>query len=109
MDLPRRASSELRSTHLVSIFRYPFKSNTYHSGQVAAVPATSVPLDTSIQALELALGALSERLAMTCTNPHLLDPSNVAATAEAIGKVAHALGQVKQLQHPGGTLSSLMS
>ncbi|KAI9574586.1 hypothetical protein HD554DRAFT_2048231 [Boletus coccyginus] len=92
VDLPRRVSSELRSTHLV-----------------AAVPATSVPLDASIQALELALGALSERLAMTCTNPHLLDPSSVAATAEAIGKVAHALGQVKQLQHPGGTLSSLMS
>lgn len=104
MDLPRRASSELRSTHLVSIFRYPFKLNTYHGGQVAAVP-----LDASIQALELALGALSERLAMTCTSPLLLDPSSVATTAEAIGKVAHALGQVKQLQHPGGTLSSLMS
>jgi len=92
VDLSRRASSELRSTQLI-----------------AAVPAVSVPLDASIQALELALGALSERLAMTCISPHLLDPSSVAATAEAIGKVAHALGQVKQLQHQSGTLSGLLS
>jgi len=92
VDLSRRVSSELRSTQLV-----------------AAVPATSVPLDASIQALELALGALSERLAMTCISPNLLDPSSVAATAEAIGRVAHALGQVKQLQHQSGTLSGLIS
>lgn len=62
-----------------------------------------------MQALELALGVLSERLAIACTNPSLLDPSSVAATAEAIGKVAHALGQVKQLQHQGCTLSGLIS
>ncbi|KAF8138569.1 hypothetical protein EV363DRAFT_1314280 [Boletus edulis] len=92
VDLPRRASSELRSTQLL-----------------AAVPTASVSLDASVHALEFALGTLSDRLIMTCTNPNLLDPSSIAATAEAIGKVAHALGQVKQLQHQGGTLSGLMS
>ncbi|KAF8558891.1 hypothetical protein OG21DRAFT_1432652 [Imleria badia] len=92
VDLSRRASSELRRTQLLP-----------------AVPAASVPLDASIQALELALGALSERLAMACTSPNLLDPPSVAATAEAIGKVAHALGQVKQLQYQSGTLSGLVS
>lgn len=81
----------------------------YYDGQVTAVPATSVPLDASIQALELALGALSERLAMACTNPNLMDPPSIAATAEAIGKVAQALGQVKQLQHQSSTLGSLMA
>jgi hypothetical protein len=109
VDLSRRASSELRSTQLASIHAIHSKSNAYRGGQIAAVPAVSVPLDASIQALELALGALSERLAMTCISPHLLDPSSVAATAEAIGKVAHALGQVKQLQHQSGTLSGLLS
>ena len=73
------------------------------------MPGASVPLDASIQALEMALGALSERLTMTCASPNLLDPQSVAATAEAIGKVAHALGQVKQLQHQSGPLSGLMS
>ncbi|KAH0840022.1 hypothetical protein J3R83DRAFT_985 [Lanmaoa asiatica] len=92
MDLPRRASSELRS-----------------SQPVAAVPAATVSLDASVQALELALGALSERLAITCASPSHLDPPSVAETAEAIGKVAHALGQVKQLQRQGGTLSGLIS
>jgi len=92
VDLHRRESSELRSMQLV-----------------AAKAATIVPLDASVQALELALGALSERLAMTCANPSLLDPPGVAATAEAIGKVAHALGQVKQLQHPSGSMGAPIS
>ena len=109
MDLSRRANSELRSAQLASIHAILSNSNAYRGGQVAAVPAASVPLDASIQALELALGALSERLAMTCISPNLLDPSSVAATAEAISKVAHALGQVKQLQHQSGTLGGLMS
>lgn len=73
------------------------------------MPAATVSLDASIQALELALGALSERLAIACSNPSLLDPPSVAATAEAIGKVAHALRQVKQLQHQGGALGGLIS
>lgn len=73
------------------------------------MPAATVPLDASVQALELALGSLSERLALTCASPSLLDPPSVAATAEAIGKVAHALGQVKQLQYQSGTLSGLTS
>jgi len=90
VDLPCRASTELRSTQLV-----------------ATVPAISVPVDASIQALELALEALSERLAMACTSPSLLNPQSVSATAEAIGKVAHALVQVKQLQHQSDTLSGL--
>lgn len=70
---------------------------------------TTAPLDASIQALELALGALAERLSITCANPSLLDPATVAVNAEAIGKVAHALGQVKQLQHQDGTLNGLIT
>ncbi|KAG9317552.1 hypothetical protein JVU11DRAFT_1758 [Chiua virens] len=90
-DLPYQTSSEFRNTQLV-----------------AALPATTVPLDASVQALELALGALSERLTMISTSPSLLDPPSVAATAEAIGKVAHALGQVKQLQHRCGGMNGLI-
>lgn len=109
MDLPSQASSELRGRQLVSIYPILSKSNAYRGAQVAAVPAATVPLDASVQALEFALGALSERLAIACANPSLLDPPSVATTAEAIGKVAHALGQVKQLQHQGSTLSGLIS
>lgn len=50
-----------------------------------------------IQALELALGVLSARLTTACANPALL-PSSVAETADAIGKVAHALAQVNHLR-----------
>lgn len=55
-------------------------------------------LDAPTQALELALGILSERLKMTCANLNLLDPGSVAESAEAIGKVAHALAQVNHLR-----------
>lgn len=89
----------MRSMQLVKDYAIQSRLNAHHGVQVAAKATTIVPLDASVQALELALGALSERLAMTCASPSLLDPPGVAATAEAIGKVAHALGQVKQLQH----------
>jgi len=82
VDLSHRANSELRNTQLV-----------------AALPINTATIDASTQALELALGTLSERLSVACANTSLLDPSTVAATADAIGKVAHALAQVKQLQH----------
>ncbi|KAL4081803.1 hypothetical protein V8B97DRAFT_105408 [Scleroderma yunnanense] len=71
------------------------------------VPAPSnVTLDTSTQALELALGVLSERLTMTCANSSLLDPGSVAETAEAIGKVAQALAHVNCLRQCNGVRSS---
>ncbi|KAF8842274.1 hypothetical protein BDN67DRAFT_398480 [Paxillus ammoniavirescens] len=82
VDLSHRANSELPNTQLV-----------------AALPANTATTDAPTQALELALGMLSERLSVACANTSLLDPSTVAATADAIGKVAHALTQVKQLQH----------
>lgn len=81
VDVSRRIASEPRNT------------------LVAPLPISTVTMDAPTQALELTLGTLSERLAMACANPNLLDPSTVAVTADAIGKVAHALAQVKQLQH----------
>ncbi|KAF9247221.1 hypothetical protein BU15DRAFT_38825 [Melanogaster broomeanus] len=93
-----QVSSEPRNT-LVKDLSNPYKSRAHSHAQVAPLPISTVTMDAPTQALELTLGTLSERLAMACANPNLLDPSTVAVTADAIGKVAHALAQVKQLQH----------
>lgn len=64
--------------------------------------------DTAAQALQLALGVLSEKLTLACTAPSLVDLSSVAATSDAINKVAQALGQVNRLrQQDYGRSSSL--
>ncbi|KAF9226474.1 hypothetical protein BS17DRAFT_748217 [Gyrodon lividus] len=91
IDLPHGATSQLRNTQLI-----------------AALPISAVTIDAPTQALELALAALSERLARSCASPSLLDPSTVAATADAIDKVAHALAQVKQLQHYSSAQNGLV-
>ncbi|KIJ70174.1 hypothetical protein HYDPIDRAFT_104849 [Hydnomerulius pinastri MD-312] len=92
VDLTHRMTTELRDTQLL-----------------AALPISTVTNDAPTQALELALGALSERLTMACANPTLLDLSSVAATADAISKVAQALAQVKQLRHHNGAQGGLIS
>jgi len=98
VDISRRKTSEPQNT-LVEDPSNPYNSCTHYHAQVAALPISTVATSAPTQALELALGTLSERLAIACANPGLLDPSTVATTADAIGKVAHALVQVKQLQH----------
>ncbi|KAI6034215.1 hypothetical protein BKA83DRAFT_4186634 [Pisolithus microcarpus] len=64
--------------------------------------------DTAAQALQLALGVLSERLTVSCAAPSLVDPPSIAETSDAINKVAQALGQVNRLrQQDYGRTSSL--
>lgn len=55
-------------------------------------------LDDTSRALQLSLQALSGRLASVSSNLNALDPVSVGATADAIGKVAQALAQIRQLQ-----------
>ncbi|KIK98758.1 hypothetical protein PAXRUDRAFT_646635 [Paxillus rubicundulus Ve08.2h10] len=107
VDLSHRGSSELRDSQLVGSFN-PLRSCAHYCGQVAALPTDIAIIDAPTQALELALGTLSERLSVACANTSLLDPSTVAATADAIGKVAHALAQVKQLQQYSGAPNGLV-
>lgn len=57
----------------------------------------SVLEDTS-RALQTSLQALSGRLASASSNLNALDPVSIGATADAIGKVVHALAQIRQLQ-----------
>ncbi|KAG6331732.1 hypothetical protein ID866_7361 [Astraeus odoratus] len=76
---------------------------------VTPAPAHDVAANASAQALELALGILSERLSLACANPRLLDPSSVAETADAIGKVAQALTQVNYLRQHAAMESSSIS
>ena len=47
--------------------------------------------------LEHALRGLSHRMDSLTSNPGLLDPGSVAATADAMGKVLQALVYAKQL------------
>ncbi|KIO12874.1 hypothetical protein M404DRAFT_124255 [Pisolithus tinctorius Marx 270] len=70
--------------------------------------ARSHPPNTGTRPLQLALGVLSEKLTLACTAPSLVDLSSVAATSDAINKVAQALGQVNRLrQQDYGRSSSL--
>ncbi|KAI6119420.1 hypothetical protein EDD16DRAFT_1519492 [Pisolithus croceorrhizus] len=54
--------------------------------------------DTAAQALQLALGVLSERLTLACATPNLVDLPSIAETSNAINKVAQALEQVNRLR-----------
>lgn len=53
-------------------------------------------MEESIQSLEVALHSLSNRLTALSSGP-AVDPTSIAVTADAIGKVAYALTQVRQL------------
>jgi hypothetical protein len=55
-------------------------------------------LDDTSRVLQMALQALSGRLASASSNLNALDPVSVGATADAIGKVAQALAQIRLLQ-----------
>jgi len=59
--------------------------------------ATVSALGTSEESLQLSLHTLSDRLKQLSAGP-VVDPSLIAQTADAIGKVCQALTQVKQLQ-----------
>lgn len=64
--------------------------------------------DAAAQALQHALGVLSERLTVSCAAPSLVDLPSIAETSDAINKVAQALGQVNRLrQQDYGRSSSL--
>ena len=54
-------------------------------------------LEVTANSLEQALYTLSARLTFLSGGQSPLDPSSIALTAEAIGKVVDALARVKQL------------
>ena len=97
IGIPSRIGPELRDTRLVWLSPYICIHHAHNVSQLVPIPA-NVNFDASTQALELALGVLSERLKMTCANSSLLDPGSIGETAEALGKVAQALAQVNHLR-----------
>jgi len=75
-------------------------ANIHASGQIATslVPINTMlsTLDESAQGLELTLRTLSARLTLLTSGQS--DPSSIGSVADAISKVVHALGQVRQVQ-----------
>lgn len=64
--------------------------------QSQGVPSVSA-LEVSTKSLELTLYTLSERLTLLSSGQSPLDPASIALTADAMGKAAGALAQIKQL------------
>jgi len=54
-------------------------------------------LEVAAKSLELTLVSLSEKLTFLSSGRSPVDPTSIALTAEALGKVVAALAQVKQL------------
>jgi len=91
-------------------FLYPYllkeSSHSTHLLKPSVQDAHPVPthslggsvLDDTSRALQASLQALSGRLTSVSSNSNALDPVSVGATADAIGKVAQALAQIRQLQ-----------
>ncbi|KAF7352861.1 hypothetical protein MVEN_01253100 [Mycena venus] len=74
-------------------------ANIHASGQATASLASNTmlsTLDESAQELESTLRTLSARLSFLTSSQ--ADPSSIGSVADAIDKVVHALGQVRQLQ-----------
>ncbi|KIM90708.1 hypothetical protein PILCRDRAFT_811167 [Piloderma croceum F 1598] len=65
--------------------------------QTAQTNTSIFPLEVAAKSLELTLVTLSERLTFLSSGRSPVDPSSIALTAEAIGKVVAALAQAKQL------------
>ncbi|EIN10698.1 hypothetical protein PUNSTDRAFT_142655 [Punctularia strigosozonata HHB-11173 SS5] len=61
-------------------------------------PSTSSSLESTARSLQRSLLSLSERLELLSGGHMILDPASISQTADAIGRVAHALSEVKKLQ-----------
>jgi len=77
----------------------PLSSNPAIQPPPSVLPTTSsyLAVQESVQSLELALHALSERM-KRLSGGATLDPNLIAQTADAMTRVAQALAQVRQLQ-----------